>query len=409
MNDIEKNGRLQTFTTLAERSGSGVGDMTIQWDWDQWTDEQPIRISGLEGTGTTYDYTWSAEGVNFDRYGKGRQTLTLHNISKNLTLYVTIQNGGYRGTADNLIYQPSFAGLPNRSAGVMKKALRSAAAAVRQNDAPRAGADSGSVMTAEVLQAYLNSLNETASCKEGENHIYKEYVGEYPITGDSWSLNIPELPKFNEYGKEYKYYVVEESPTSGYQVTYAGQNGGLQADGSVTINNKKMPPIDLQIIKIDETTRESTPQTRLPEAEFKLLKYTVPEGSDTGNYTNFPDAASCEKMTGEDGTLMFTGLTDGQYRIDETVEPKGYVKQEEVKIYFTVASGAVTWTNQAGETITAQNLVSYSPDDKAFTVGNIPGAALPSTGGPGTSALTILGAILTAGAGLLLWKRREIL
>ena len=35
------------------------------------------------------------------------------------------------------------------------------------------------------------------------------------------------------------------------------------------------------------------------------------------------------------------------------------------------------------------------------------GYELPSTGGPGTRSAMILGSVLTAGAGLALWKRRE--
>ena len=42
-----------------------------------------------------------------------------------------------------------------------------------------------------------------------------------------------------------------------------------------------------------------------------------------------------------------------------------------------------------------------------MTITNIPGVALPSTGGPGTRIFTILGGILILGAGMLLWKRRR--
>ena len=50
---------------------------------------------------------------------------------------------------------------------------------------------------------------------------------------------------------------------------------------------------------------------------------------------------------------------------------------------------------------------TQSATNATFTVENTPGAALPSTGGPGTRLFTILGSILIAGAGILLWRRRR--
>ena len=108
--------------------------------------------------------------------------------------------------------------------------------------------------------------------------------------------------------------------------------------------------------------------------------------------------------------LTFEKLPNGKYMIEETVTPAGYVKQEEIKIYFTVSEGSIlTYTNEAGETIERQNFVTYAQADKTFTVGNTPGAALPNTGGPGTRLFTILGSILILGAGVLLWRRRRMI
>ena len=43
-----------------------------------------------------------------------------------------------------------------------------------------------------------------------------------------------------------------------------------------------------------------------------------------------------------------------------------------------------------------------------FSIGNTPGAALPNTGGPGTTLIYLLGILLTgfAGAGMVLKMRR---
>jgi LPXTG-motif cell wall-anchored protein len=40
---------------------------------------------------------------------------------------------------------------------------------------------------------------------------------------------------------------------------------------------------------------------------------------------------------------------------------------------------------------------------------NVPGAALPHTGGSGTMLLYILGSIMVLGAGALLWRRRRLI
>ena len=74
-------------------------------------------------------------------------------------------------------------------------------------------------------------------------------------------------------------------------------------------------------------------------------------------------------------------------------------------------SNSVTY-HAATEAIEAdeENNVEASPEVPAsFTIPNTPGVALPSTGGPGTRLFTILGSILAAGAGLLLWRRRRLI
>lgn len=88
---------------------------------------------------------------------------------------------------------------------------------------------------------------------------------------------------------------------------------GKGDDGSVGITNTYYQ-VDVTIIKIDEAARESATPTTLPEAAFKLYKYTIPEGSTTGTNAIYPDAAL--PHTGGPGTtliyflgIMLTGIT----------------------------------------------------------------------------------------------------
>ena len=217
-------------------------------------------------------------------------------------------------------------------------------------------------------------------------------------------------------------YIVEEGSAgrSGYSLTttYTYKNNGqdtqtgsvvLQTDdsGSVEIVNR-YDKVELTIIKIDETTRQLNEQTILPDAVFRLHKYTVPSDSTTGSYTVYPNAIESDKTTGVDGSLKYEYLPDGRYRLDEVQRPSGYIAENKMEIYFTIENGVITWTDSAGEAIESQDLVSYAPELKTFTVGNKPGAELPHTGGPGTMLIYLLGGMLTLAAGLLLMRRRTI-
>ena len=216
-------------------------------------------------------------------------------------------------------------------------------------------------------------------------------------------------------------YTITETDYSeaGYtQSITKGDASGTISGGTVTKEEVEFTntysAVDITVIKINENTRDADhpeTQTTLSGAKFKLYKFTVPEGGTDGTYTVYPDDpeddTSCEKITDDDGRITFNKLPNGKYMIEETVSPAGYVKQQDIKIYFTVSEGStVTYTNEAGETIESQTLVTYTPADQSFTVGNTPGAALPNTGGPGTRLFTILGSILIFGAGLV-WMRKR--
>jgi LPXTG-motif cell wall-anchored protein len=75
-----------------------------------------------------------------------------------------------------------------------------------------------------------------------------------------------------------------------------------------------------------------------------------------------------------------------------------------------VDQGDVTYTmenstlDDSGAGKTGDYHVGYQ-----LTVVNDEGVALPHTGGPGTGLFTVFGWILTAGAGLLLWRRQRFI
>ena len=103
------------------------------------------------------------------------------------------------------------------------------------------------------------------------------------------------------------------------------------------------------------------------------------------------------------GTLLFEGLTDGEYRIVETKAPAGYMPLASA-IEFTIENGELTYSGTS-TLVTYEAATENSP--ATFRVDNKPGAALPSTGGSGTAAYTATGLALMILAGMLLAERKR--
>ena len=517
-------------TYIATRTGTGIGDMTIEWNWDQWTNPQPFTVEGL---GTSAWSKWCS-GDN-----KGElQRLLISNISNDLNITVTIDNSNYRGTNNSLIGQPQFSGesvqstLNSAKKAAGRKALQSMSES--SDNSLRSGEGGQPVaMTQAQLTEYLDSLKKDnqVSCAENLNaeqvdeadHTYVEEAGTYTITAnDNWTLPITGLPKINEYGKEYTYYVVEDVTGigDGYEITYAGLDDGLQDGGTATIRNKKLKgsllitknvlyngraastdaekalvngsyqftvkkggveiagsPFTISVANgvsnsvlitdlqagsdytIEETgsgnltfkeaaggtavsgstvtvTVTAGKQTEAElDASAKAVftnNYTAYEiiivKVDTGNsetklggakFALYPETTVKEDKTLKEGAVPLKkdlissantedkgkvslgALTPGVYYLFETEAPAGY-NMMDMPVMITVHANQVTLLqgSRSQTEVIAQERAE-------LMVTNSAGVELPHTGGSGTRIFTILGSILIAGAGLLLWKRRK--
>ena len=183
------------------------------------------------------------------------------------------------------------------------------------------------------------------------------------------------------------------------------------ADAEVTVYNKD---VTVNFVKVDATDME----TPLPKAQF-TLKNLDPEGN--GSYvsgTGAVDKTSVE--TNAKGNTFIAGIKNGYYEISETSVPAGYVLVDDGKFFIRVQNGSVTLLTKdinkqvkewSERTLTDQDKLQFNSGTLTFTVGNTPGVALPSTGGPGTNLYYLFGIMLTAfaGAGLVLRKRRRVL
>ena len=111
--------------------------------------------------------------------------------------------------------------------------------------------------------------------------------------------------------------------------------------------------------------------------------------------------------------------SDVVYELKEVAPPDGYIIVSESTYFKVIREGAQIYlrlTDQNGNVLTDDNSEPVLENDSAavsqngltISIKNEPGAALPSTGGPGTKGYMIFGAVLIAGAGLLLWRRRRL-
>jgi LPXTG-motif cell wall-anchored protein len=107
------------------------------------------------------------------------------------------------------------------------------------------------------------------------------------------------------------------------------------------------------------------------------------------------------------GKIDLGELPIGKYYLVETKAPDGYNMRTE-PVIITVSKTSVTYYD--GTTLSQSGAgISQIGDVYQLKVTNDEGVALPNTGGPGTRLFTVLGAVLTLGAGVLLWRRRRLI
>lgn len=357
------------ISSITNRSGTGIGDVTIQWDWNQWTKEQPFDIDGL--LGSTYTSVWTRDGVNFQNDGTdrgGRQTLTIHNVMQDLTLYITIRNGGHSGTNTNLIYQPQFAGAPSDP------------------------------------DAFVPT-NGTKTITLGTGGVWTQ---QFNVSGNGLLSNSSTTLPATYNGLNCYYTIAEESVPEGFTLQQISTDQ-VRA-GVLTAYNRKNT-VDLTVEKVDCNNTA----VRLNGAAF-TLRQIDPEK--TGNMdTRGLEGGRTEAQTtaGEGsnkGMLTFGSLALGYYEIRETLAPDGYILSSDPAFYIRVAESGVQILRK-DESKAAEQWTVISDDPKVsiqnatLTVVNEPGSALPNSGGPGTLRIYLTGLLLTALAGLCLWIRRE--
>lgn len=111
-----------------------------------------------------------------------------------------------------------------------------------------------------------------------------------------------------------------------------------------------------------------------------------------------------------DGKTQFTwtGLDDGDYKLEETTTPNGYNTMEPI-IFTITAVHDETSDNPALTQLTGTNDFNgnHTTGKLEATVVNHPGLVLPSTGGVGTTMFYVVGGILILMSGALLFVKKR--
>lgn len=111
--------------------------------------------------------------------------------------------------------------------------------------------------------------------------------------------------------------------------------------------------------------------------------------------------------TGDTGIIEFRGLAAGDYYLVETQAPGGFNKLDKpvkITITDTTTNGATpSWTVKANDAVDA--ITGGAGNIPEITVVNSKGALLPETGGMGTIAFTVVGALAIIGG--VVWAVRR--
>lgn len=170
-------------------------------------------------------------------------------------------------------------------------------------------------------------------------------------------------------------------------------------------SNSKMtnPPVivkvytaGIEILKYDaaDETKATTlagAKFALKDADGKYYKFTAATETTPENVEWVDDVDDATTVaTDDNGQAWFKGLESGEYALEELEAPTGYnMLTEDVKITI----------NHDAQTATTYQIAE---------IANSTGAALPETGGIGTTIFYIVGGLLMAGAVVLLITKKKL-
>ena len=180
--------------------------------------------------------------------------------------------------------------------------------------------------------------------------------------------------------------------------------------------------------------RENGISTTAPHGDILDADGNVKVASNEDSYASTTDKYALQHVTeyeagteeifmqgtsGADGKIVFKGLGAGTYTLTEVVTPTGYNTADPITftIVITVPDTITDGTEEAQYSVTnitpTGTTIGLNGNDATTgiyetSVIDKSGTLLPSTGGMGTTMLYVIGAIIIAGAGVLLVTRRKM-
>ena len=178
---------------------------------------------------------------------------------------------------------------------------------------------------------------------------------------------------------------------------------------TVTFSVENEKGVDIEILKVDEKGEPLNLATfRLQKKEGSYQDIKSIKISTDSEDLKYPSVGGLDENSSFiSGTekVTITKLPDGEYRLVEDSTYDGYIiKQKEID--FTITNGILEGTDIDGVVTfdTAKGSILA-----LITITNEPGAALPSTGGHGTTMIYLFGIMFIgfAGVGMAMRKRRK--
>ncbi len=174
--------------------------------------------------------------------------------------------------------------------------------------------------------------------------------------------------------------------------------------GKGIVLNDPPKATDITLKKVDSTTGESIGGAKfalinnskyVDLGAFTITKLASTEENPVVETITVGSNTNVKVVSVPKGGIKIEGLTDGTYILKEMVAPAGYVITNN-GVEFTTENGSLKNHTDAEEGIN-------------FKVENEPGAALPNTGGLGTTMIYLIGIMLTglAVVGLMMRQRRK--
>lgn len=255
-----------------------------------------------------------------------------------------------------------------------------------------------------------NSVNVTVAFKDATDASAAPTTATLDTTNKrKMSLDLSEWVRANQankgkeftvtyYAKVNKEAVVTEKNSATLEY---GNNPGETT--TTTPSEAKTPTYPLDIKKFAKTDNNM-----LAGAKFKLYKDSVADENvikvtgSAGNYVVDPTSKntvfeSVASIDGKNYNLHVNGLAAGTYYLVETEAPAGYNK--------LTASIKVVITKNGDDFAISQDDTDVT--DKIIDVENSTGSLLPSTGGMGTIAFTVVAALLVLGVAVSFIRDRK--